>query len=113
MLGYNLGGLHIVTKEGGTVWGERPMPFVYHADFLVVVRALWHRHPPEVGRCSSRNWRPLQLPNCQGTKSREQKDQHRQRQRTSRSDQLGLRTRDASESQNETCLFIDSSLSLS
>lgn len=45
MLVYNPHELHIVTKEGGTQFGEKgQVPFVYHADTQVVVRAIRHRY---------------------------------------------------------------------
>lgn len=47
---------HIVAKEGGTRFGRKGQASsVYHSDTSVVVRAIWHRHPPEVEGRSCKN----------------------------------------------------------
>lgn len=83
-----------MTKEGGTQFGRKAVSFDCYADSQVVVRAIW--------LCCGKRPLPITQP-ARGEIKRE--EGHKERYRTSRSDQFGLERKDTLVRQNETSLF--------
>lgn len=56
---------------------------VFHADIQAVLRTIGHRYPPEVGRCSCKDWRPLPITQPARCEIKREEDGDRQGHRTS------------------------------